>query len=96
MDSRIANMTWHSLVKVPLSSSQQAALSSFEYNLGSGIWKKSAQNIIDKINVGDLVGAGNEMKKYNRAAGKVNSGLTSRRNEEASLLTQTAPTAKIT
>ena len=72
MDRRIANMTWHSLVKVPLSSSQQAALSSFEYNLGSGIWKKSAQNIIDKINARDFTGAANEMLQYNHAGGKVN------------------------
>ena len=31
--------TFQNLVTVPLPESQKAALTSFEYNLGSGIWK---------------------------------------------------------
>lgn len=58
-DSMFANKVnqytkYKDLVKVPLSQSQEAALNSFEYNLGSGIWKKDAMPIIDKINSGDF------------------------------------------
>jgi GH24 family phage-related lysozyme (muramidase) len=37
-------------IKVPLSESQKAALTSFEYNLGRNIWDGSAKPIIDRIN----------------------------------------------
>lgn len=74
------------LVKVPLNANQEAALNSFEYNLGSGIWQKSAMPIIDKINAGDFAGAAEYMKKFVYAGGKRIQGLANRREEEASLL----------
>lgn len=50
-DEKVGKYTnFKNFVKVPLSESQQAALNSFEYNLGSGIWEKDAMPIIDKIN----------------------------------------------
>ena len=82
--------SFKSRVQVPLTQGQKAALTSFEYNLGSGIWDKGAQKIIDKINQGDLQGAGEIMKRYNKARVDENlvalSGLTNRRNKEVQLL----------
>lgn len=82
-------------VTVPLSPNQEAALTSFEYNLGGGIWSKgSGPQIIAAVNRGDMVTAGNIMQKFNKA--KVNgkltplNGLTARRQQEAQLLTSYA------
>lgn len=80
--------TFQNLVTVPLSESQKAALTSFEYNLGSGIWKKDAMPIITAINNGDLNKAGQLMQQYNKAGGKFVQGLANRRAEEAQLLQQ--------
>ena len=80
--------TFQNLVTVPLSESQKAALTSFEYNLGSGIWKKNAMPIITAINNGDLAKAGQLMQSYNQAGGKFVQGLANRRAEEAQLLQQ--------
>lgn len=79
---------FQNLVTVPLSESQKAALTSFEYNLGGGIWKKDAMPIITAINNGDLNKAGQLMQQYNKAGGKFVQGLANRRNEEAKLLMQ--------
>jgi GH24 family phage-related lysozyme (muramidase) len=79
---------FQNLVTVPLSESQKAALTSFEYNLGGGIWKKDAMPIITAINNGDLNKAGQLMQQYNKAGGKFVQGLANRRAEEAQLLMQ--------
>lgn len=87
---------FQNLVTVPLSESQKAALTSFEYNLGSGIWKKDAMPIITAINNGDLNKAGQLMQQYNTAGGKFVQGLANRRAEEAQLLQQGATPAQST
>ena len=79
---------FQNLVTVPLSESQKAALTSFEYNLGGWIWKKDAMPIITAINNGDLNKAGQLMQQYNKAGGKFVQGLANRRAEEAQLLMQ--------
>lgn len=79
---------FQNLVTVPLSESQKAALTSFEYNLGGGIWKKDAMPIITAINNGDLNKAGQLMQQYNKAGWKFVQGLANRRAEEAKLLMQ--------
>lgn len=61
------------------------ALVSFSFNLGLGSLQKSSLRM--KYNRGDFQGAAEEMKKWNKAGGKVLAGLTKRRNEEAALLT---------
>ncbi len=79
-------------ITVPLSDSQKAALSSFEFNLWSGRREMDAMPILNKINAGDLQGAGELMKQFNKW--KINWVLTpiqwlsNRRNEEARLLLQ--------
>ena len=83
------------LVNVQLSPQQEAALTSFEYNLGSGIWNKKtggAQWVIDAINSGDFQKAGDLMKQFNKAGGQVVQGLVNRRNDEANMMLQSSPT----
>lgn len=73
-------------ITVPLSESQKAALSSFEFNLWSWIREKNAKPILDKINAGDLQWAWNLMKQYAYSKWQKLQGLSNRRNEEARLL----------
>jgi len=71
-----------------LSEAQKTALTSFEYNLGSGIWAKSADSILNKIKSWDITGAQADMKQYVNAGGKFVQWLANRRAEEANLLWQ--------
>jgi GH24 family phage-related lysozyme (muramidase) len=77
------------LVKVPLNDNQIAALSSFEYNLGSWIWNNTAnwaKFILDAINRWDLKWAAKWMLAFNKAWWKVLPWLVKRRNIEAKAL----------
>ena len=86
---------FQNLVTVPLTNNQKTALTSFEYNLWSGIWTKSSwwgQEIIKAVNAGDMKKAGELMLQYNKANvnGKMTvlNGLTNRRTQEAALMTK--------
>ena len=57
-----------------------AALLSFTYNVGTAAFCGST--LVKKANAGDLIGACNELPKWNRAAGIALAGLTARRGEE--------------
>lgn len=70
-------------IKVPLNENQFGALVSFTFNLGAGNLNKST--LLKKVNAKDFVGAAAEFAKWNKAAGKVMKGLTTRRAEEAAL-----------
>jgi lysozyme len=70
-------------VKVPLTQNQFDALVSFTYNLGEGNLKSST--LLKRVNAGDMGGAAAEFIKWNKAAGKVLGGLTTRRACEAAL-----------
>lgn len=72
-----------SLVKVPVSDNQFAALVSFTFNLGRGNLAKST--LLKKLNGKDDAGAAAEFEKWNKAGGKVLAGLTRRREAEADL-----------
>ena len=76
------------LVKVPLTGCQFDALVSFAYNCGEGNLGKST--LLKKVNAKDFGGAASEFLKWNKAGGKVLSGLTRRRASE-SLLFQNIP-----
>lgn len=72
---------------------QFAALTSFEYNLGSGVWNTSTgQRILQLINSGDYASAGQIMQQYNKSKNPVtgqlelNRVLAQRRAREANLL----------
>lgn len=71
------------VVKVPLSTKEQAAYLSFTYNLGVKSFTNST--LLKKLNSGDRVGACNELLRWNKANGKVLNGLTKRRQEENKL-----------
>jgi len=79
-------------VEVKLSPQQEQALSSFEFNLGSGIWDTTGKSIIAAINEGNLEEAAAIMKRHNKARDpntkqlKEIRGLTNRREKEADLL----------
>lgn len=61
----------------------KVALVSWSWNVGVGAACKST--LVRKANDGDLVGACNELPKWNRASGKVVRGLTNRRAAERKL-----------
>lgn len=73
------------LVKQPLTQHQFDALVDFDFNLGSG--NLASSTLLKKLNAGDYAGAALEFQRWNRAGGKVLSGLTTRRTEEADLFT---------
>lgn len=71
------------VVKVPLSTKEQAAYLSFTYNLGVKAFTNST--LLKKLNTGDRVGACNQLLRWNKANGKILNGLTKRRQEENKL-----------
>lgn len=71
------------LVKVPLTENQFAALLSFVYNIGPAAFAGST--MLKKINSGDWLGARNEFFRWIKAAGQTLTGLVKRRAAEADL-----------
>lgn len=59
---------------------RHAALVSFTYNVGGTAFCNST--LVRKLNAGDIVGACNELPRWNRAKGIALPGLTKRRNAE--------------
>lgn len=84
----------NSLVKVPLSSESKAALISFVYNVSTGAFRSST--MLRLINAGKFIQASDQFSKWNRAGGKVFTGLIRRREIErqafvAGLTAKTGP-----
>ena len=73
----------NALVTVKLNQNQFDALVSFAFNLGVGSLKKST--LLRKLNAGDVQGAALQFKSWNKAGGKVLTGLTRRREAEMKL-----------
>lgn len=73
----------HKNVYAPINQNQFDALVSFVYNVGSGNFAKST--LLKKLNKADYQGAADEFLRWNRAGGKVLSGLTRRREAEREL-----------
>ena len=72
-------------ITTKLTPNQFAALTSFEYNLGPGIWNQ-AKDVLAAVNNGNFSLAGSLMQAYNKAGGQVNETLVQRRAREANLL----------
>jgi lysozyme len=70
-------------VSVELTQSQFDALVSLCYNIGTGAFKKST--LVRKLNNGDFDGAANEFPRWNKASGRINNSLVSRRATEQDL-----------
>lgn len=71
------------LVTVPISNNQLEALTSFAYNLGIGALKGST--LLKYLNAGNYQAAANQFLRWDKAGGKVLSGLTRRRTAERNL-----------
>jgi len=72
-----------SVVDVELSQNEFDALASWTYNLGVGNLQSST--LLKKLNTGDNDSVPSEMLRWNKAAGRVLAGLTTRRQAEADL-----------
>ncbi|MCP4597780.1 lysozyme [Neptuniibacter sp.] len=70
-------------VVVPLSKQEQAAYTSFAYNVGMANFNKST--LLRKLNDGDRAGACNELPRWVYAKGVKLPGLVNRRESERSL-----------
>lgn len=64
----------------PVPGKTKVAFLSWTYNVGVGAACKST--LVRKANAGDLVGACNELLKWDKAGGRVVGGLTTRRKAE--------------
>ena len=71
------------LVSCPLSQNQFDALVSWVYNLGPANLK--ASTLLKKLNAGDYADVPHQIKRWNKAGGKVLEGLIRRREAEALL-----------
>jgi len=71
------------LVRVPLTDNQFAALVSFTFNVGVGNFKQST--LLRLVNQRDFIGASQEFPKWNKSGGRILDGLTRRRVAEAAL-----------
>jgi len=67
-------------IQVPLYQHEFDAYVSLAYNIGTGAFCRST--LVKKLNAGDYEGACSEILKWNRAGGKVLSGLVKRRESE--------------
>lgn len=76
------------LVRVPLTGNQWDALVSFTYNLGAANLESST--LLRKLNGGDYAGAAEQFPRWNKAGGKVLSGLVRRREAERVLFMEAA------
>ncbi len=76
-------------VTVPLWPLQHDSVSSWTFNLGPGALKQST--MLKRINAGRHDDVPAEMKRWNRAGGKVLRGLIRRREAEADLYEQAKP-----
>ena len=70
-------------VTVELNQDQFDAMVCWVYNLGSG--NLSSSTLLKVLNEGDYEGVPEQMKRWNKAGGKVLNGLIKRRDSEAKL-----------
>ncbi|OWT62028.1 lysozyme [Candidimonas nitroreducens] len=77
------------LVKVPISTTERAALIDFAYNAGAGNLARST--LLRKLNAGDHAGACAEYRRWVNAGGQVRAGLVNRREAETWLCSINTP-----
>ncbi|CAG8725722.1 27815_t:CDS:2 [Gigaspora margarita] len=71
------------LTKIKINPDQFSALVLFVYNLGCPYYKSTS--LLNKLNSGDIKGAANEFRLYNKSNGKIMNGLIKRREAERAL-----------
>jgi lysozyme len=72
-----------SLIDVPLTGNQFAALVSLAFNIGAGALRRST--LRQKLNAGDYSGAAREFLRWDKGGGRVLKGLSRRRYAEMTL-----------
>ena len=82
-DVEVAEQAIKKYVKVPLDQNMYDALVSFIYNVGTSAFKNST--LLKKLNAGYYEDSACEFRRWNKAGGKVNAGLSRRRAEEKAL-----------
>ena len=85
-DIKIFEDALNKSIKVPVTQNQFDAMLSLAFNIGYGAFNKST--LLKKVNLKDFVGASNEFRKWNKAGGKVLTGLVRRRTAEQQLFTK--------
>ena len=70
-------------LKVKVPDRTYVAFVSFAYNVGVSAFCRST--LVKRANAGDLVGACNQLTRWNRAGGRIIRGLTRRRAEEKAM-----------
>ena len=70
-------------VSAPINQDQFDAMVSWVYNLGNGNF--SSSTMLKVLNAGDYDGVPEQIKRWNKAGGKVLEGLVKRRQSEANL-----------
>lgn len=73
------------IVTVPISDEQKAALCDLAYNIGLGALERST--LLACVNAGHMQGAADQFPLWNKADGEVLDGLTKRRDAERALFT---------
>lgn len=71
------------IVTVPMSPELHASLTLWSYNVGINAARRST--LVRKLNAGDYKGACEQLKRWNRAGGRVIKGLNNRRIDEYEL-----------
>ena len=88
-DSQDAQDAVQALVTEPVTQGQYDALVSFTFNVGRG--NLASSTLLRKLNAGDCLGAAAEFPRWNRAKGRVLSGLTKRRLAEQAMFAAGCP-----
>lgn len=83
MDLQDACKAVERFVTVPLNDNQFAALVSFTFNCGAG--NLAVSTLLKRLNEGEYGSVPMQLMRWNKAAGKVMSGLTRRRAAEGDL-----------
>ncbi|NUX58648.1 lysozyme [Paraburkholderia youngii] len=83
VDMQRAEANVRSVVTIPLTQDEFAALCDFAFNIGCGAFDSST--LLKKLNAYDLEGAIAEFAKWNMAGGQVLQGLVKRRDGEKAL-----------
>ena len=82
-DVQSAEEAVNSGLEVEVNQAQFDALVCFTYNVGNSAFLKST--LLQKLNREDILGAADQFLRWNKAGGKVVSGLTRRRKAERDL-----------
>jgi GH24 family phage-related lysozyme (muramidase) len=84
-DAQIAANAVRQNTDVELTQAQFDSLTSFTFNVGAGAYNSST--LRRKLNQGKYESVPGEMARWNKAGGRINSGLVKRRDDEAELFT---------